>query len=462
MTFPVISLKPSYNSVVRGCPGIPDTLPRVECEFRVRSNDGRPFKIDKIEVSLKCIESLNNQSHHSFSSKPKVEKTTVLYRKVIKMTERKMLGIDIPFTIGLPDDIKETNFNSSFGRTVTVLECFAYYNGQEDPQSFSRVINVEKYTFLPNSKLFPSVKRRVISQDKKYVVDYTVRNPCVTTDDTLHVDFELKPNAKLISEGSAIASTPSIFNKKMKSRLKHAVVSLKEYLEVYDDGSGINTGSGGIGNDTRENLLCETVHPINELITQNGIKWSMDIKVFTKSKFFDEFERTLQEPPSLQRYAHCNERSQQTNNPTIRTELLQNKVGYGHEIPFQYHTSITTTRGNLYRVLHGITVKFKINNGKSFQMSQPIDITPWESIHLKTIEQLILQERETARYANQFYQSYGGLKRVPASTTLNNIKGHRIEYPPLPPVVYLNDHETLKSLNILYNSSTFSRIPLIE
>lgn len=458
MTFPVISLKPSYNSVIRGCPGLPETLPRVECEFRVRSNDGKPFKIDKIEVALKCIESLNNQSHHSFSSKPKIEKTTVLYKKTIKMTEKKMLGIDIPFTIGLPDDIKETNLNSAFGRTVTVLECYAYYNGQEDPQSFSRTINVEKYTLLPNGRLSPSVERRVYSPDKKFVVNYKVRNPCVTTDDVLHVDFELMPNPKLMNEG--LASTPSIFNKKMKTRLKHAMVHLKEYLEVYDDGSGVNTGSGAIGSETRENLLCETVHPLNELITHNGVKWSMDIKVFTKSKHFDEFERSLQEPPSLQRYSHNSVRS--ASSPTVKTELLKNKAGYGREIPFQYHTSITTTRGNLYRILHGITVKFKINNGKSFQINQPIDITPWETVHLNTIEELILQERETARYANQFYQNYGGLKRVPASTTLNNMKGHRIEYPPLPPVVYLNDHQTRKSLDIVYKSGSFTRIPLIE
>ncbi|QLQ79470.1 hypothetical protein HG537_0C01170 [Torulaspora globosa] len=268
MTFPVISLKPSYNSVIRGCPGLPETLPRVECEFRIRSNDGKPFKIDKIEVALKCIESLNNQSHHSFSSKPKIEKTTVLYKKTIKMTEKKMLGIDIPFTIGLPDDIKETNLNSAFGRTVTVLECYAYYNGLEDPQSFSRTINVEKYILLPDVRLFPSVQRRVYSPDKKFIVNYTVRNPCVTTDDVLHVDFELKPNARFTNEGSTAASPSSIFSKKMKTRLKQVTVHLKEYLEVYDDGSGVNTGSGAIGSETRENLLCETMYAPNKRTIQ--------------------------------------------------------------------------------------------------------------------------------------------------------------------------------------------------
>lgn len=462
MTFPVISLKPSYNSVIRGCPGLPETLPRIECELRIRSNGGKAFKIDKIEIALKCIESLNNLSHHTFSSKPKAEKTSILFKKVVRMTEKEMLGIDIPLTIGLPEDIKETNYNTTFGRTITLLECNVRYNSLDEPQTFSRVINVEKYNFLPNSKLFPPIRRQVYSPDKRLVVDYTIKNPCVSTDDVLHINFEMRPNSKAVTDGLT-GSASLIFNKKSKMKLKHAAANLKEYLEVYDDGSGTTTSIGGSGNDTRENVLFEEVKPINEAITHNGIKWSMDIKVLTKNETFKEFEKSLQEPASLYRYAKKDLSSaNQLTNSGVKTELLQSKVAHGREIPFQYHTSITTTRGNLYRIIHGISIKFKINNGKSFQINQPIDITPWTVSSLKNVEQLILQERETAKYAHLFYQNYGGLKRVPTSTTANYIKGHRIDYPPLPPVVYLHDHETLKKLDIIYNRSSFSRIPLLE
>lgn len=166
MTFPVISLKPSYNSVIRGCPGLPETLPRIECELRIRSNGGKAFKIDKIEIALKCIESLNNLSHHTFSSKPKAEKTSILFKKVVRMTEKEMLGIDIPLTIGLPEDIKETNYNTTFGKTITLLECNVRYNGLDEPQTFSRVINVEKYNFLPNTKLFPHQKASLLTRQE--------------------------------------------------------------------------------------------------------------------------------------------------------------------------------------------------------------------------------------------------------------------------------------------------------
>lgn len=462
MTHPVISLKPSYNSVIRGCPGLQETLPRIECELRIRSNDGKAFKIDKIEILLKSIESVNNLSHHSFGSKSKLERVTTYYKKNIKISEKRIVGIDIPLTIGLPDDIKETNFNTNFGKTVTILESNVWYNGSEEPKMFNTMVNVEKYTFLPTNKLYPSIKRKVYSPDKKFVVNYIVKNPCVTTDDILHLDIELKPNSKIPSEmlpksppssssSSSSTATSSIFNKKSKTKLKSVAVNLKEFLEVYDDGGSANANGG---TETKENVLNEIVQPIDQMITNNGVKWGMKIRILTKNEFFREFQQTLQHPA----YLYRTPQPSNTNIPTyISTKLLQNKITNNNcEIPFQYHTSITTTRGNLFRVLHGITIKFKINNGKSFQIGQPIDITSWTLPQLRYVEQLILQERETAKYARQFYENFGGLK------VLHN----KTEYPPLPPVVYPNDSETLKKLDIKYNhntnNNTFTRIPLIE
>ena len=59
-SYPVISLKPSYNSVIRGCPGIPDTLPRIECQLQIKSNNGSKINIEKIEILLKTVETLHS------------------------------------------------------------------------------------------------------------------------------------------------------------------------------------------------------------------------------------------------------------------------------------------------------------------------------------------------------------------------------------------------------------------
>lgn len=446
MTHPVISLKPSYNSVIRGCPGLPDTLPRIECELRIRSNDGRAFRIDKIEVVLKGIESLIS-GHHSFAPKSKVEKATVHYKKNIKMSEKKIVGIDIPLTIGLPEDVKETNFNSIFGSSITLLECTVRYNGFEDPQVFAQAVNVEKYTILPNSKRFPSVSRQVFSPDRKFSVDYTVLNPCVCIDDTLHLQLEIRPNGKAIGD----SSSSSLFGKKF-TKLKSVVVGLKECLEILDPATGFG--------ETRENILQEMAHPFDERISNNGIKLKLELPVRARIGLFAEFESSLQEPDMLHRAG-----SQAVSHlPSMR--LLQNKTHGSCGIPFQYHTSITTTGGSLFRITHAAAVKVKISSGKSFYLNHPVDVSPWTQQQLKGLDQLVTQERETARFARQFYDNFGGItrKNKPTTSSSSTTSTAGVEYPPLPPVVYPNDNETLRKLDIKYVNvgSLPCRIPLIE
>ncbi|GCE98856.1 hypothetical protein ZYGM_000685 [Zygosaccharomyces mellis] len=442
MTHPVISLKPSYNSVIRGCPGVPDTLPRIECELRIRSSDGKAFRIDKIEVVLKGIESLLG-GHHSFAPKSKVEKVTIHYKKNIKMSEKKIVGIDIPLTIGLPEDVKETNFNSSFGSSITLLECMVRYNGLEDPQVFAQAVNVEKYTILPNPKRFPSVSRQVFSPDHKFSVEYTVVNPCVSVDDNLNLLLEIKPNARVVGD----SSSTSLFGKKF-TKLKSVVVSLKECLEILDPATGFG--------ETRENVLREMVHTFDERISSNGIKLKFELPVQARIGLFGEFESSLRELDMLRRAGS------QTVSHLPSTRLLQNKTHGSLGIPFQYHSSITTTGGSLFRITHAAAVKVKISSGKSFHLNHPIDVSSWTQLQLKGLDQLIFHEKETAKFARQFYDNFGGITRKNKPTMSNSVTV--VEYPPLPPVVYPNDSETLRKLDIKYvNIGSFSRrVPLID
>ena len=100
--------------------------PRLECELRIRSSDGKELYIENVQVILKTTEALNS-SGHSFSTKPKIEKFTTHYKKTIMVSNKKIIGIDIPLTIAVPDDIKETNYNARFGHCFTTLECRAVY-----------------------------------------------------------------------------------------------------------------------------------------------------------------------------------------------------------------------------------------------------------------------------------------------------------------------------------------------
>ncbi|CAB4255815.1 similar to Saccharomyces cerevisiae YPL066W Putative protein of unknown function [Maudiozyma barnettii] len=526
--YPVISLKPSYNSVIRGCPGIPDTLPRIECQLQIKSNNGDKINIERIEIILKTVEVLHstnsislpspssvtspfestfrennndndhhlfqsgNKNNHDFSSsnsllsrnkkkKNKFELITVHYKKIINLktnTKKSMIGLDLPLTIALPDNIKETNYNEKFGNCVTTFECIVQYDSKH-VKHFSHLINVERFSLLPSIKLFPEIKRRVISPDKKYIVKYRIDNPCVTTDDLLSLVIDFKPDPSV--NGYPVQNKGSFFNKKVK--LKNITFQLKEVLQINDstNANATHTHHHLVNHphlphniESKENIIHTFTKDINEVISTNTIHVKYDMRIFTKDKFFRNFERTSQEPEFL--YKLPKNINESNNQGEVKTLLIQSK---NKNIPFQYHGSITT-HGPFFSVLHYLTIKFKISNGKDFEISQNISVTKWPKSYVKYIEQLIAQESQTAQYARSFYDNYGGIitkkvdhtgfgtddsKRIyshsePSLTNSNII----LEYPILPPSIYYHDEDTLKKFNILSDRSDkkIRRIPIIE
>lgn len=513
-SYPVISLKPSYNSVIRGCPGIPDTLPRIECQLQIKSNNGSKINIEKIEILLKTVETLHSNytislpspssvpspferptflesssniyssdNDHRFSStinnhdtilsrhkkkKNKFELVTIHYKKIINLksnTKKSMIGLDLPLTIALPDNIKESNYNEQFGNCITMFECSVQYESKHI-KNFIHIINVERFTYLPSLRLFPHVTKKIVSPDKKYIVKYRVNNPCVSTDDVLSLAIDFKPDTNIA--GYQQQNKGGFFNKKIK--LKHITFQLKEVLQINDTSKANSTHSHHLVHpphlshniESKENIIHTFTKDINEVISTNTIHVAYDMRIFTKDKYFRNFERTSQEPEFL--YKLPDSVNKADTHGDIKTLLLQNK---DRNIPFQYHSSITT-HGSFFSVLHYLTMKFKISNGKDFEISHNITLSKWSKSHVKYIEQLIQNEKLTAQYARNFYENYGGIttKRIDhGSDNLSDLHSNIIlEYPILPPSIYYYDDETLKKLNILTDRSSkkLKRIPIIE
>lgn len=525
--YPIISLKPSYNSVIRGCPGIPETLPRIECQLQLRSNNGQPFTIDKLEIMLLTVEtlhhnnplnptnliSINNDTNSNINNinnntntsnnniyselitpitnlespgknfrnsslkrrKDKLEFITIHYKKTLTFKndgkDKKIIGIDIPLTIALPDDIKETNYNDKFGSCYTLFDCKTFFNGR-DSKDFKHLINIERYTFLPSKSLFPSLERTVYTMDDRFKVTYKIENPCLSDDDLLKLTITFKPNIKYISEQSRRKTI--LFNKKIK--LKYITFQLKELLEINEtlhNNKKIPKPISLFSSlEKTENVLQILTKEINQVISMNEIRLSCDLRIFTKNKSFQNFESMFQEPEFLYKLPkyisrkNDDDNNKQNNNKDdynkmnsdINTIFLQNK---NNNIPFQYHTSITTL-GNFFNITHRLTMKFKISGGKGFEINQNVTLTPWSCSKLKYIEQLIQQEKETAYFAKKFYNNFGGIIKKKVDNNNNHI--YILEYPNLPPVVYCYDTETLKKFNIAYDNSCKPprRIPVIQ
>lgn len=319
------------------------------------------------------------------------------------------MGIDIPLTIALPDDIKETNYNKQFGKCVTVLECNVTYGNKGAIKSFMQLINVERYVMLPSATLFPKINKRSLSPDKKIIVTYSLENPCVSNDDLLRLNLDIKQNCD-----------PSLpLNKRKNYKLKSIHFQLKETMEVYSKSSTFE--------EPRENIISTSSNQLtDQLISMNGINLKFNIKVSTKDPLFKNFLSTSQEPAFLFKLPSSSSAAAAAASPSypIRTKLLQNK---SNDIPLQYHTSIST-RGKLFSVSHSLEMKFKLANAKDFQLTQRIDVSPWSPTKIKYIDQIINNEKMTAQFATKFYNNFGTIKK--------NSHSGNLEYPVLPPVIH--------------------------
>lgn len=385
---------------------------------------------------MKTTEVLSNNGP-SLTSRSKFEKNIVHYKKNIRISNKRIVGIDIPLTISLPDDIKDTNFNGRFGHSFTSLECnvsFFSTSSSTAPvvQPFCTTVNVERFDILATQRLFPPLKRQFTSPDKKFLITYKLENPCLTVDDLLHLELKVMPNLS----GNSFSHSQKIFSKKLK--LKSVVFEIKEYLEIYDSHF-----------DAKENTLQTVSKPFNEVIGNSGLSLESDIRVFTKNHLLRQYEVSMNEPAVMYQLPP-HEPNFQCSLP--HTTILKSKNSIE---PFAYHNSVTT-RGKLFSITHGLTMKFKISNARDFEISQPIDISPWTKSHIKSVEQIIFQEREIAKNAKNFYGNFGGIKR-------NKHTGY-LEYPPLPPVVYTADPVNLKNLGVSYDTGHKHprRIPVIE
>ena len=506
-SYPVISLKPSYNSVIRGCPGIPSTLPRIECQLQIRANNGLPLKLDKVIVSLKTIEKIhtsinlkgiateasneassphvggNSNSYVSTDVVPaisigsalnsamkmrkreklgekkkssKYELVTVHYKKTIKLKPEQngsLIGIDLPLTIGLPDGIKETNYNKRYGSCLTVFKCEAYYNGGHIKE-FECPINVERYTYLPSEgHYFTGVTKSVYSPDKRFKVDYRFESTSLSTDDTLKLSFEFRPTVEMLAAQSPSTGsnrTSRLFTTKKAIKLKSVTVQLKELLQL--NGPGVTVlGNRGVVN-SKENIIHEQVVDINQTVSTNAIKMKVAVPILTKDKYFKSFELVSSKDP-----ADFKASSKSVFHNSAETVLLQSK---NVSIPLQFHDSITTI-GAFFSIFHHLTLRFKVGSGRFFEVNQNVTISRHPRGRMREIEQLIDQERETAVYAMQFYTNFGGIvkKRHPDGSVT-------VEYPVLPPVLYRGDDPAvLDELGIKYEGRSFrelQRVPIIE
>ena len=230
--------------------------------------------------------------------------------------------------------------------------------------------------------------------------------------DTLKLSISIKlnpfPNNAITtsSPNELEVSTPTIFStkKKFKSKvkLKSITTQVLEYLEILKKKSEFSSAQ-------TSNILQSSVRQVDQIISLNSMTFQFSLKIFTKENFLQSFESSDSGCP--------------------KTKLLINRID---DIPLRYHSSITTI-GQHFNVSHSLSIRFKFNKSlKNFEINHPLVISFWSIDQLPLIENLVSQERQTAKFAKKFYKNFGRIKNASNSNNGSNC----LEYPSLPPIIY--------------------------
>ncbi|KAL6925450.1 hypothetical protein ACO0SA_000046 [Hanseniaspora valbyensis] len=534
---PILSIKPSYNTLVRGCPGIPNTLPRVEFELQImapNTSEDSTFTLDHLEVSFKTTEQLFLSSAHGKEDATTGQKNVKVetFKKRLKLNDTDLpplLGVKLPITIAIPENVKQTNVNEKFGRTYSSIEVVCHYrtsidisnNNNNNPitkkimigNDLKKGINkkksidskcaiefpvvIEKYDTYPSSKKYPSLQFKEMSPDYRVNIEYRLNSTCFGKDDMISVDLKLAKNEKssggyyngngdLLDE-VPVNQGPSIFiGGKKKLKLKEATIEIKEVLEVLETQDGMMR--------TKENVLCSSTNVINELITGNDITTRLDLRLMLMDDAYKKFEDAIMSPDILfklpneeeedneegeeeeikedhQVNKYNNYKFKRATNPvknTVPEVLLVNpsvKIGgNNHQDALNTYGSVST-RGCYFNITHYLTIKFKCSGVlKNFEITQPITISHWSAPQVKYVEQYILEEMDVAKNAKQFYDNFGGIKKIYSKNINNDSTSYYLDYPSLPPMIIPYDLNFLSrnfGIEHEYKKSELQMVPMI-
>lgn len=279
-----VNLAASNQSLIRGCPGVPKTCPRIDSMLEIRSKDGIPFMINKVILELNTLQSVSipqTVTNTDLSEKFTIYKKVIFNREDSKQLMKdspgrdrstysieeneKTLGFDLPFIIPIPNDIISTGQNSRWNSKTThelnikigwyyrfqpsnsanninlnVADSHALFkedldkNFRIEPYQISFPIVIKRYDTLPLYQQYNEpITKTIDSVDT--VVEYSIPTSSVGPNDEVLVYLKILPNkdylSKNINHDSFKLKKSGLIKKKINTfKLKKIYFELREIL----------------------------------------------------------------------------------------------------------------------------------------------------------------------------------------------------------------------------------------
>ncbi|KAK6461124.1 hypothetical protein DFJ63DRAFT_216667 [Scheffersomyces coipomensis] len=393
-----VNLDSIGSSVIRGCPGVIRSLPRIQTKLEVRSTlPGKSFKLRYISLELRTVQKVGVPSKlgsNDASRDYKIYEIPTLYRPPMAQTYQDIIGLDIPILIPLPKDIISSgvfpNYNAYTIHRLVIKVSIGDSIENEINYVFQFPIPIIIYDSLPLYGQFNKpVLQTLSTSDHQVWVETSLPISSLGPRDS----FTL--NVKLIT---------NYLNNSLKRNIKLSKLTLQihEILECYD---------GGLPNKSTKifstsETFGEDGHNPNNTITTEGFNYQFKCKfpyyndylrlyankVETKGgRKFQYAEDIQQQAEENQEFDENGQRIKLNVNKVILTNsfIKDGKIEPG--IPLT-HTQGFTTRGKFFSIRYEIHLKVKIINAKDLEFSIPLTVCPFDRISSDYLLQWITDE----------------------------------------------------------------------
>lgn len=349
-----LSLRASNGSMVKGCPGVQRSFPRIEGILEVRSNNGLPVVIRKVLVTLVNAQEITVPSSSGIGSNS-LSRSFDLFTYTVYAGSQDALGMDIPFIVPIPQDIIASGEIPKFSMVNKTLLRFniTYGNKVVADSVHEYPIPVKKYNTLPIYRQFNNLGTKTVdSPDRLVLLDYSIPRLCVGPGD--NTEFVLK------------VSLNAHHHKKVK--LKKLYLELREVVEFHD---------GGFQDKITKIANTQTEFTSTD-VSREGKSFKLEFKV--------PVETPWNEMTSV---------DEQENVPIRSIKSLKTLGKFNTNVPLS-HAQGFTNIGKLFSVRYELYLKIKFSHAKDLELKQQLIVSPINTASSYNVLKWIMQECDLA------------------------------------------------------------------
>jgi hypothetical protein len=380
-----VNLKPSNKPPISGYPGVPKTYPQFDSvlEIRQTNSDTLPF-INQVTIKFVTIDLLK------FSKNNVPNSTTKLNYELTFPFNEKIIGIDLPFSIPIHQNVSPTLETNNFKVNHCLKVEVAMMNKQIKYFDFPVVVN--KYDNLPIYRQFNQpISKTIDAKDGLFFVDYSLPCSSIGPFEDLQLKLTLK---KSNYEKSSV-------------KLKKIGIDVVEIFDCRCDNSFM-----------KETVISSQVFEINEQI--NDIFSKMFNINLQKSSSqgtnpYNLFNK--QQNPELLKLSDTGITKTNNLKPFIIDHDSENPI------PHKSHNNYCTFKTNFFQVYYQLNVKLKYNRSKSVEFQQPFTISNHDRIESMELIKRILNDSKQVNEDDFVYNSKYDLfrrKKTPHMTIMRS------------------------------------------